>query len=155
MGTLLEGSFWAIFSSFPPNAASVRVLGDRVFVSKKNSQGLRITTNELSVAKLNSLPLDILLQRWEWACAGIAITHFMPNHLKGFAPDTYVCVSCRRPDGQTRVGGNVARDCLSEFSALELWAASLAAELMQCRSYLVGTFERRFWAVELQGDETA
>jgi hypothetical protein len=36
------------------------------------------------------------------------------------------------------VGGNIARGCLSECSARELWAASLAAELMKCRSSLAG-----------------
>jgi hypothetical protein len=47
-------------------------------------------------------------------------SHFVPNHQNGFAPDTYVCVSCRRPDEQTMVGGNVARGCLSESNAREL-----------------------------------
>jgi hypothetical protein len=38
----------------------------------------------------------------------------MPNHPSGFAPDTYLCVSCHYHDGQTMVGENVAHGaCLS------------------------------------------
>jgi hypothetical protein len=43
---------------------------------------------------------------------------------------------CPRPDGQTMVGGNVARGCLFECSGCELWAASLVAELVKCRTSL-------------------
>jgi hypothetical protein len=153
MVSFLENSFWDLSSSFPPNVADVQVLADRAFVSKNSWPSLKITTSELSAVKFNSLPLDILWQKLDSDCAVRVSTHFMPNHPNGFAPDTYVCMSCC-PDGQTRVGGNVARRCSSECSALELWAASLAGELMKCRLSLVGTFERLFWAVENQGDET-
>jgi hypothetical protein len=55
-----------------------------------------------------------------------------PNHL--FSP----LLCCRRPDGQIMVSGNVARDCLSECSARELWVAPLATELTKCHPSLAG-----------------
>jgi hypothetical protein len=66
----------------------------------------------------------------------------MPNHPNGFAPDTYVCVGCYRPDGQTMVDEDVTCGYLSECSARDLWTPLLAAELMKCRSFRVGTFEQ-------------
>jgi hypothetical protein len=104
MGSVLEGSFWHIFFSFPPNAADVQVVGDRAFASKTNWPALKTTANELSAAKLNSHPLEILRQRWDWDCTVIVRIDFMPNHPNGFGAETDVRVSRRCPDGERRVG---------------------------------------------------
>jgi hypothetical protein len=56
----------------------------------------------------------------------------LPNYL--LSP--HLC--CRRPDGQTMVGGNIARGCLSECSTHNLRAAWLTAQLMKCHPSFAG-----------------